>query len=52
MVDLIVPVIYSQTDNTALPHKLHISGHDSTAQWLNPYEILLRVNTPPISPIS
>ena len=50
MVDIIVPVIYSQTENTSNPKRLYItdSNPHSTAQWLNPYEILLRVETPKI----
>lgn len=50
MVDIIVPVIYSQTDNTSTPKRLHLtdSNPSSTAQWLNPYEILIRVETPKI----
>lgn len=45
VVDIIVPVIYSQTDNTTTPKKIHLtdSNPSSTAQWLNPYEILVRV---------
>jgi hypothetical protein len=39
MVDLIVPVIFSQTDNTAKPQKLHLTDPSptSTAHWLTPY---------------
>ena len=50
MVDVIVPVIYSQTDTTSTPKKLIItdSSPNSTAQWLNNYEILVRVPTPRI----
>ena len=50
IVDIIVPVIYSQTDNTTSPKKLYLtdSNTNSTAQWLNPYEILIRIETPKI----
>lgn len=45
--DIIVPVIYSQTDTTSSPKKLFLtdSNPNSTAQWLNPYEILIRTQT-------
>lgn len=50
MVDIIVPVIYSQTDTTASPKKLYLTDKNpnSSAQWLNPYEILIRCETPKI----
>lgn len=50
MVDIIVPVIYSQTDSTSTPKRLQLTDTNpsSTAQWLNPYEILIRVETPKI----
>ena len=50
MVDLIVPVIYSRTDSTSTPKKLFITDTSptSSAQWLNPYEILIKIQTPKI----
>jgi hypothetical protein len=48
-VDLIVPVIYSQTDSNTTK-KLFLTNEDSTtsAVWLNAYEILIRIPTPKI----
>ena len=39
MVDIIVPVIYSETENTSNPKRLYLTDQNihSTAQWLNPY---------------
>lgn len=48
-VDLIVPVIYADTMNAA-PKRLHLTDPhpNSSAQWLNPYEVLMRTTTPSI----
>jgi len=45
-----VPVIYSDTENTTTPKKLYITdmNYNGSAQWLNPYEILVRITTPKI----
>ena len=50
MVDIIVPVVYSETENASRAKKLLLTdpNPNSTAQWLNPYEILIRVETPKI----
>jgi hypothetical protein len=50
IVDLIVPVIYSQTDNNSNTKKLFLTNEDpsTSAVWLNSYEILVRIPTPKI----
>lgn len=49
MVDLIVPVVYSDTEGNS-PKKLHLTLKDplATAIWINSYEIMVRLPTPKV----
>jgi hypothetical protein len=48
-VDLIIPVVYSDTEGTN-PKKLHLNLKDPSASaiWINSYEIMVRLPTPKV----
>lgn len=44
---MIIPVIFSSND-TRTPKRLSLTVEDASAEWINEYEIMLRVATPQI----
>ena len=42
-----MPVIYSSTE-TSIPKRLYLTTEEAEADWLNEYEIMLKIKSPDI----